>query len=256
MLITMLNRLFNGPARSADTRKVPAETRVYAIGDIHGQLELLRRLREMISDDAEVNRRERNVIVYLGDYIDRGPDSRGVIDLFLNEPLTGFEEVHLKGNHEDIMLQFLDNPGVGESWYLTGGDATLISYGVERTARTAGQSQFIAICDQLMRKLPVEHLAFLRSLAMYHVEGDYLFVHAGIRPGRPIESQERQDLMWIRDEFLSSDADHGCCVVHGHSIRPEPDMRQNRIGIDTGAFYSGRLTGLVLDGAERRFLQT
>ena len=235
---------------------MPAATRVYAVGDIHGQLELLRRLRDMISEDAMVDRRARNVVVYLGDYIDRGPDSREVVDLFLNEPLDGFEEIHLKGNHEDYMVQFLDNPDVGENWYLNGGDTTLISYGVDRTSITAGQDRFAAMSDGLKRKLPVEHLAFLRALAMYHVEGDYLFVHAGIRPGRPIEAQTGQDLMWIRDEFLSSDADHGCCVVHGHSIKPEPDMRHNRIGIDTGAFYSGRLTGLVLDGAERRVLQT
>ena len=98
--------------------------------------------------------------------------------------------------------------------------------------------------------------AFLRSLALYHVEGDYLFVHAGIRPGRPIDKQEAQDLMWIREDFLASNADHGCCVVHGHSISPEPVVRRNRIGIDTGAFYTGRLTGLVLDGAEHRILQS
>ena len=176
--------------------------------------------------------------------------------MLLNEPLSGFEEIHLKGNHEDFMLQFLDNPAIGENWYLNGGDSTLASYGVELTVTMDGSPRFIAICDRLRRKLPVEHLAFLRSLALYHVEGDYLFVHAGIRPGRPIDKQEAQDLMWIREDFLASKADHGCCVVHGHTISPEPVMRRNRIGIDTGAFYTGRLTSLVVDGAERRILQT
>ena len=173
----------------------------------------------------------------------------------LNEPLAGFEEIHLKGNHEDFMLQFLDDPGVGEQWYLNGGDATLASYGVERTVMMEGSNRFFTVRDRLWRKLPVEHLAFLRSLAMYHVEGDYLFVHAGIRPGRPMDKQEAHDLMWIRGEFLSSNADPGCCVVHVHSISPEPEMRRNRIGIDTGAYFTGRLTGLVLDGAERRILR-
>ena len=252
----MLNQLFSGSTKAEATYQAPAATRVYAVGDIHGQLDLLRQLREMIAGDVNVDRRERNVIVYLGDYIDRGPDSRGVVDLLLNEPLAGFEEVHLKGNHEDYMVQFLDDPGIGESWYLNGGDTTLAGYGVERAVMTAGQDRFVAISDRLKRKLPVQHLAFLRSLAMYHVEGDYVFVHAGIRPGRPMENQESHDLLWIREDFLSSDADHGCCVVHGHSISPGPEMRANRIGIDTGAYYTGRLTGLVLDGAERRILQT
>ena len=256
MLIVMLSRIFRGSSDNDATFQAPAATRVYAIGDIHGQLDLLIQLRQMISDDAETDRRERNVIVYLGDFIDRGPESRGVVELLLNDPLAGFEEIHLKGNHEDFMLQFLDNPAVGEPWYLNGGDTTLASYGVERTAMMDGSPRFIAICDRLRRKLPIEHVAFLRSLALYHVEGDYLFVHAGIRPGRPIEKQEAQDLMWIREDFLASNADHGCCVVHGHSISPEPVVRRNRIGIDTGAFYTGRLTSLVLDGAERRMLRT
>ncbi len=252
----MLSRLFRESTRADATHRAPTATRVYAIGDIHGQLDLLRRMRDLISADATADRRERNVVVYLGDYIDRGPESRGVVELLLSAPLAGFEEIHLKGNHEDFMLQFLDDPGVGEQWYLNGGDATLVSYGVERTVMMEGSDRFIAIRDRLRRKLPVEHLAFLRSLAMYHVEGDYLFVHAGIRPGRPMDKQEAHDLMWIRGEFLSSNADHGCCVVHGHSISPEPEMRRNRIGIDTGAYSTGRLTGLVLDGAERRILRT
>ena len=236
------------------THRVPEATRVYAVGDIHGHLDLLRELRQRIRDDAAADPRERDVVVYLGDYIDRGPDSRGVIELMLAEPLAGFEEVHLKGNHEDYMVEFLDDPSIGEDWYLNGGDATLASYDIGRSAMTRGPDGFAAARDQLRRKLPVEHLAFLRELALYHVEGDYLFVHAGIRPGRRIEDQTPRDLLWIRGEFLSSNADHGCCVVHGHSISREPDMRSNRIGIDTGAYYTGRLTGLVLDGAERRFL--
>ncbi len=252
----MLSRLFRGSTEHDAIFRAPTATRVYAVGDIHGQLDLLSRMRDLISHDAKVGRRDRNVVVYLGDYIDRGPESRGVVELLLNDPLAGFEEIHLKGNHEDIMLQFLDDPGIGEHWYLNGGDTTLASYGVERTVMMEGSDRFFAVRDRLRRKLPIEHLAFLRSLVMYHVEGDYLFVHAGIRPGRPVEKQEAHDLLWIRGEFLSSAADHGCCVVHGHTISSEPEMRRNRIGIDTGAYYTGRLTGLVLDGAERRILRT
>ncbi len=252
----MLRRLFRGFTETGTTHRVPRGTRVYAVGDIHGQLDLLSRTRELISDDAEVDRRARNVVVYLGDYIDRGPDSRGVVELLASRPLARFEEIHLKGNHEDFMLEFLDDPGVGEHWYLNGGDTTLASYGVARAAMTEGPDRFVAVRDRLRGKLPVEHLAFLRSLVMYHVEGDYVFVHAGIRPGRPIAQQDAHDLLWIRREFISSEADHGCCVVHGHSITSEPEMRHNRIGIDTGAYYSGRLTCLVLDGAERRILGT
>ncbi len=253
---SVLNRLFRRPAVSGPIHRVPSATRVYAVGDIHGRADLLRRLRNAISEDAGMAARARNVIVYLGDYVDRGPSSRDVIELLLNEPLSGFEEIHLKGNHEQFMLEFLDEPGIGAHWYPNGGDTTLASYGVGRGASMAGRAGFSADRDQLRRKLPVEHLAFLRSLEMYHVEGDYLFVHAGIRPGRPLEQQEPRDLLWIRNEFLSSGVDHGCCVVHGHSISSDPEIRSNRIGIDTGAFYTGRLTGLVLDGAERRILQT
>lgn len=256
IVIAVLSRFFNRPAEPDPIHRVPAATRVYAVGDIHGRVDLLRQIRDLISDDVGASPHERNVVVYLGDYIDRGPNSRDVIELLLKAPLPGFEEVHLKGNHEDFMLEFLDDPGVGEPWYLNGGDTTLVSYGVERTAIMGGADRFSTMRDQFRRKLPVEHMAFLRSLSMFHIEGDYLFVHAGIRPGRPVADQEARDLLWIRGEFLSSKADHGCCVVHGHSISPEPEMRNNRIGIDTGAYYTGRLTCLVLDGTERRILQT
>ncbi len=250
------NRLFRQRTETAPVHRVPAGTRVYAVGDIHGQYDLLRRIRRLISEDADASSRGRNVAVYLGDYIDRGPGSREVIETMLNEPLSGFEEIFLKGNHEDFMLEFMDDPSIGEPWYINGGDATLASYGIGRTAIKEGAARFSNVRDELRRKLPVEHMAFLRDLEMFHVEGDYVFVHAGIRPGRRIEEQRARDLLWIRRDFLSSDADHGCCVVHGHSISPDPEIRHNRIGIDTGAYYTGRLTSLVLDGAERRMIQT
>ena len=129
MLNAMLSRMFRGSTKGDAIHRAPTATRVYAVGDIHGHLDLLSQMRDMISEDVKADRRERNVIVYLGDYIDRGPDSRGVVELLLNEPLVGIEEIHLKGNHEDFMLQFLDDPLIGEQWYLNGGDTTLASYG-------------------------------------------------------------------------------------------------------------------------------
>jgi serine/threonine protein phosphatase 1 len=159
------------------------------------------------------------------------------------------------GNHEDFMLRLLEDPSIAPLWIVNGGDATLYSYGVDwRGPYGAGDLE--AISKGLRAALPDRHLKFLRSLALSHEEGDYLFVHAGIRPGRDLATQTPEDLMWIRDEFLRSDADHGKVVVHGHSISPEPELLDNRIGIDTGAFATGRLTCLVLDGATRRILQT
>jgi serine/threonine protein phosphatase 1 len=153
------------------------------------------------------------------------------------------------------MLRFLEDASAAPLWIANGGDATLYSYGVPwRPAASEGDYDYVQA--EFRRALPESHLRFLRRLALSHVEGDYLFVHAGIRPGREIELQDAADLMWIRGEFLDSDADHGKVVVHGHTISPEPVLRDNRIGIDTGAVATGRLTCLVLDGSSQRILQT
>ena len=235
--------------------EAPPGSRVYAIGDIHGRRDLLARMHGAIRDDAAGSVAHVKTVIYVGDYVDRGDDSRGVIDLLLDAPLEGFRAVHLMGNHEDFMLRLLEDPSIAPLWIANGGDATLYSYGVDwREAYGAGDLE--AISKGLRAALPERHLEFLRSLALSHEEGDYLFVHAGIRPGRELAEQTPDDLMWIRDEFLRSEADHGKVVVHGHSISPEPELRDNRIGIDTGAFATGRLTCLVLEGTERRILQT
>lgn len=239
-----------------DAARVPEGARVYAVGDIHGRADLLRRLHRKILDDAAQTRADRKVIVYVGDYVDRGPDSRAVIEMLIEEPLEGFECHHLKGNHEDLLLRFLETGEQGEVWMLNGARATLESYGVEWSdmAHDAdGMEEMRRKFDDLM---PVDHRRFFRELALYHREGDYLFVHAGIRPRVPLDRQRAHELMWIRDAFLDSEADHGCVVVHGHTIRQQPEVRANRIGIDTGAFHTGRLTALVMEGDERRFLTT
>ena len=238
----------------------PSGSRVYAIGDIHGRSDLLRRLHAMILEDAAPDSPDaadlRKVVVYVGDYVDRGPDSAGVIGMLIEEPLQGFESHPLKGNHEDMMIRFLESGEGGEMWMFNGGRDTLDSYGIG----LSDLSQFLddreALAQAFGNAVPESHRAFLDGLRLYHREGDYLFVHAGMRPGVALEDQNEQDLIWIRDEFTDSDTDFGAIVVHGHSIRAEPETRPNRIGIDTGAWRSNRLTALVLEGNTRRFLQT
>ena len=236
--------------------RTPNGTRVYAVGDIHGRADLLRRLHRNILDDAEDARAARKVVVYIGDYVDRGPDSFGVVDMLIEEPLEGFERHHLKGNHEDFLLRFLESGADGEVWMMNGARATLESYGVEWSDMAYGPDGLAAARRKFADFMPESHLRFFHGLELRHSEGDYLFVHAGVRPGVPLAEQRPFDLMWIREAFLDSDADHGRVVVHGHTISPAPEVRPNRIGIDTGAFRSGRLTALVVEGVERRFLAT
>ncbi len=231
----------------------PTDTRMYAIGDIHGRLDLLEKLHERIREDAAHARAPRNLIIYLGDYIDRGLESRGVLDILAGQPLGDFECVHLKGNHEAMLLDFLEDSSVGPKWMPIGGNATLLSYGVDMQGG-GGRPDFGLIQEDLLKKLPPEHLTFLQTLSIRHVEGDYYFVHAGVRPGRPLADQEERDLIWIREPFLSSTEWHGKMVVHGHSIEWEPQVCENRIGIDTAAYASGRLTCIVLSERERSFI--
>lgn len=236
--------------------RVPDGTRVYAVGDIHGRADLLRSLHRKILDDAADAEAQRLVVVYIGDYVDRGPDSFGVVDMLIEEPLAGFERHHLKGNHEDFLLRFLETGSHGEVWMINGARATLGSYGVEWSDMAYGVDGLAAARQKFADFMPESHFQFFRGLELQHQEGDYLFVHAGIRPGVPLGEQRAFDLMWIREVFLDSSADHGVVVVHGHTIAPEPEVLPNRIGIDTGAFHSNRLTALVVEGAERRFLHT
>jgi serine/threonine protein phosphatase 1 len=254
----MLTRLFgrSRPQRQAVAPEVPPGSRVYAVGDIHGRVDLLRVLHRLIQQDAERHRAPRKVVVYLGDYIDRGMESPGVIDLLLDAALPGFESVHLKGNHEDTLLQFLDEANVGFSWLLYGGAETLQSYGIRQPRAASGDEDMARAQRDLREKLPERHRRFMAGLKLTHAEGDYLFAHAGVRPGVPLDQQIPEDLLWIRDEFLQSDSEFGKVVVHGHSITTRPDVHHNRIGIDTGAFASGTLTCLVLEGTDWAFLQT
>lgn len=235
--------------------RVPGNTRVYAVGDIHGRLDLLEALHREIEADARHDSGLRKVVVYLGDYVDRGPDSRAVVDSLIEEPLPGFESVHLMGNHEAFLLQFLDDSSALPSWAMNGGDATLASYGVNPHEVPAETSRADWLRSRFRKLIPRAHYDFYCTLKLSHVEGDYLFVHAGVRPGIPIEQQDPLDLLWIREPFLRSTEDFGKLVVHGHTPVRRPERKANRIDIDTGAVYGGRLTALVLEGDTQLFLQ-
>lgn len=224
---------------------VPSGCRIYAIGDIHGRDDLLERLHRRIVGDAGTAP-SRKLLVYLGDYVDRGLGTFAVIERLLNG-LPGFEAVHLKGNHEDLLLQCLDDGANTTPWLEKGGNATLRSYGVDAADDPR---------RRMNEALPESHRTFLRELKISHAEGDYLFVHAGVKPGVPLDDQADFDLMWIRQEFLNSDVNFGKVIVHGHVPCQEPMVRANRIGIDTGAWMTGSLTCLVLEGETRWVLST
>ena len=240
----------------APAARIAAGTRLYAIGDSHGCLAPLRALHEAIlADAAAAPATKRRVVVYLGDYVDRGPASRELLDLLIEAPLPGFECVHLMGNHDALMRDVLAGDGDALLWLGNGGDAAVRSYGVDIAALREAADPLAELGRALAARVPASHRRFLAGLRLSHVEGDYLFVHAGIRPGLPLAAQVERDLLWIREPFLSSTADHGKIVVHGHTPALAPQVRANRIGIDTGACYGGWLTALVLDGDSRRFLR-
>ena len=221
--------------------------RVYAIGDIHGCRAQLDRLLDRIAADLS-GHDGKSTLVFLGDYIDRGPDSAGVIERLVGGDLPGDRHHFLLGNHEAAMMDAMEGKALG--WLNYGGIQTLESYGVDRKALFRAPSMKALVEEYL----PEAHLAFLRGLKLKKRIGDYVFVHAGVRPGVPIDEQEARDLVWIRDEFLRSKKDHGAIVVHGHTIAPKPQRLKNRIGVDTGCYASGTLTAARLEGRDVDFL--
>lgn len=232
--------------------KIPNEnTRLYVIGDVHGRLDLLDRVIAAIHRDVEAHGPDALTIT-LGDYIDRGPASRGVLDRLIANPFPT-PYVALKGNHEELLESFLADPAVGQHWRRLGGLETLHSYGVPVGELMVGRN-YEEAADRLRAALPVEHVNFLQSLKTSFSHGQYFMCHAGVRPGVPLERQSDEDLLWIRDEFLSSKMNFGKIVVHGHTPVEEPEVRPNQINIDTGAFATGQLTCVVLDNAGHRFL--
>ncbi|GBE44426.1 MAG TPA: serine/threonine protein phosphatase [Rhizobiales bacterium] len=235
--------------------RAPEGTLIYAIGDIHGQLRLLDALLARIGEDAAgTDGASRRVLVFVGDYVDRGPDSAGVIARVSAGLPGGFEPHCLLGNHEAILLKFLEQPETLTHWLTNGARATLASYGVDTPEMDASPRRFAACRDAFAAALPPAHLAFLKALAPTYSLGGYLFVHAGIRPGVALEDQVLTDLLWIREDFLDCGDDFGMVVVHGHTPVREPVVKPNRIDIDTGAWVHGRLTALRAFGTEQSFL--
>jgi serine/threonine protein phosphatase 1 len=230
---------------------LPPGLRLYAIGDIHGRLDLLDDLARQISDDL-ATAPEKVLTIFLGDYIDRGPDSAAVVERLRRRDFpTPFRA--LRGNHEEVVLKFLEDESVLENWRKFGGLETLHSYGVNVGEVMRGQG-FGEARRSFEERLPEAHLRFFEDMELTAVYGDYYFCHAGARPGVPLDQQVSDDLLWIRGEFLDFDGAFGKVVVHGHTPVAAPDERHNRINIDTGAFATSVLTALMLEGTNRRFL--
>jgi serine/threonine protein phosphatase 1 len=240
-------------AKMETAQKLIKDSRLYAIGDIHGRLDLLDKVIEAIRRDVDEHGYD-SLTVTLGDYIDRGPNSRGVIERLLTNPFPG-RFIALKGNHEALLERFLDKPVIANQWRQLGGLETLHSFGVPVAAMMVGRN-YDEAAEQLRTALSQEHMRFLGSLETSLSVDQYFLCHAGVRPGVPLERQSEDDLLWIRDEFLNSRIDFGKIVVHGHTPVEEPEVLSNRINIDTGAFATGRLTCIVLEGASRRFIHT
>ena len=230
----------------------PEPSRVYAIGDIHGHSELLDRMIAEVARDLVMYPVADALTVTLGDYVDRGPDSHGVIDRLARNPFP-MPLVALRGNHEDIMEEFLRDPLIADYWRQLGGLETLHSYGVDVGPLMHGKGHAEA-AEAFRAALPQSHVAFLASLQLSVSVGRFFLCHAGVRPGVPLTRQREEDLLWIRDEFLDSDADFGKIVVHGHTPTGSPELKPNRINVDTGAFISGQLTCAVLEERAIRLL--
>jgi serine/threonine protein phosphatase 1 len=229
--------------------------RLYAIGDVHGCDALLAAIHDAVAADLAERPAADHRIIHVGDYIDRGPDSRAAVERLLRLSEADGRIICLRGNHDALMSGFLAAPAeFGATWLHNGADATLRSYGVPVSPGLLGWN-YDRLARELLEVLPPGHRAFIDSLRLSVRFGDYFFAHAGIRPGVPLEEQDPEDLIWIRDPFLLNTADHGVVVVHGHTPAEMPEVRSNRIGIDTGAVYGGPLTCLVLEGTEIRFLQ-
>jgi serine/threonine protein phosphatase 1 len=233
---------------------LPAGLRIYAIGDIHGRLDLLDEVLSRIEADMAARPTGRAIHVFLGDYIDRGSSSRETIDRLI-ELREARECVFLKGNHELIALKCLSDRSLFDQWMRLGGVETLVSYGVP-AGQSAGGKPIVELQSAFHHALPQAHLRFFRDLQTSFTCGDFFFAHAGVRPGVELSRQTENDLLWIREEFLSSTEDFGKIVIHGHTPTREVDIGPNRINIDTGAFATGRLTCLTIEDSSLSVIDT
>jgi serine/threonine protein phosphatase 1 len=252
----VLKRLF-GLSIASEERlwRAPKGQRIYAIGDVHGRLDLLEDLLARIDSDDAGRKDCETHLIFLGDLIDRGSQSQSVVERVMALCASSARVRCLGGNHEDLLLRCYDGDKEAASvFHRAGGRETMLSYGVdEEEYDGADSAEAVAL---VASHIPPDHIAFFRSLEDYVQSGDYLFVHAGIRPGRAIPNQTREDMRWIRHEFTRNRDDHGVMVIHGHTITETVDTQTNRIGIDTGAFHTGKLTAIGIEGTQRWFLQT
>jgi serine/threonine protein phosphatase 1 len=247
--------MLNRSSRPANLPSGARGYRAYAIGDIHGRLDLLQDLLAKIHAELQHQPARKTLLVFVGDLIDRGPTSAQVIERLRTYNRDGIRTVFLLGNHEEVLLRILGGEAaLIDKWRWFGGAECLQSYGVDpEQLKHATIDEALAIVRDA---IPSEHVRFLESFSDSCRFGDYLFVHAGIRPGIELEQQSQNDLRWIREPFLMDESDHGCVVVHGHTITREVEERPNRIGIDTGAYRSGVLTALAIEGTDRWLLDT
>ncbi|PKP80615.1 MAG: serine/threonine protein phosphatase [Alphaproteobacteria bacterium HGW-Alphaproteobacteria-18] len=255
------------PALPQRVTHAPEGLCLYAVGDIHGRMDLLVRLIELIdADAAQLPEGVKPQIIFLGDYIDRGLQSRDVIEYFASGALDRYDPVFLLGNHEEALLRFLQEVSFGTQWARFGGGETLYSYGFAPPNTRASlnsheemakvRDAWAKLWNDFRERLPETHLSFLQTLKSYHVAGDYLFVHAGLRPGISLNEQTQRDMLWIREEFLDDAAAFDHLVVHGHTPEDAIYRDDRRIGLDTGAFLTGRLSAARLFGTDVAFLNT
>lgn len=243
-----------GFARKAPA--APAGRCLYAIGDIHGRADLLDNLLNKVAAEAKGRGEEHATFIFLGDYVDRGPQSRQVVDRLLRLRDHGHDLRFLRGNHEAALLDFLVHPENGRVWMALGGAETLYSYGVSPPGRRASAADLKAASRAFNAALPPAHFEFFQRLETFIRLGDYLFVHAGLRPGRPLDKQTEGDMLEIREPFLKSRARWPYVVVHGHSPVPEAIASAGRISLDTGAYATGKLSAVRLEGEHVKFLTT
>lgn len=252
-MVSVFRSLFSKD-RQQEGPSIPAGYRVYAVGDVHGRLDLLDDLLSRIEGDINSRPPAQNLLVFLGDLIDRGPCSAGVVERLRTYQRPRLRTVFLSGNHEEVLLRLLRGEReLVRDWLKFGGAECLRSYGLDPALCNSMEPG--RALDAIRTKIPDSHQTFLRRFVETFRIGDYLFVHAGIRPGVALSDQVQADLRWIREPFLNCNDDHGFVVVHGHTIVEDVEIRANRIGLDTGAYRSGVLTAIGLEGVERWFLQ-